>query len=281
MKYKGAIFTDLDGTFLDPTGKVSTKNIDALNLLSKHNIARVVCTGRTLDSSGEVAPQHLPFDFLIFSSGAGICNFSDRKILCKHEIAHNDIVALADFFLQKQLDFSIHFPIPKNHFFYWYSGPTKSADLISRLHYLKDFAVEGTTTHIKEMKSATQFLAIVHDSMIESVIKEAQNSFANLSFIRATSPLNQNYSWIEVFPKDINKGSGANWLCNYLGISKSHAMAIGNDYNDIHMLEWASPNSYIMADSPKELLEKFKIAPTNAEDGFATAVTQWLQQLKA
>ncbi len=67
MKYKGAIFTDLDGTFLDPAGKVSTRNIEALKLLHLNSIARVDCTGRILNSPGEVAPQNLPFDFLIFS----------------------------------------------------------------------------------------------------------------------------------------------------------------------------------------------------------------------
>ena len=71
MKYNGLLFTDLDGTLLNSKSKISNENIEALNFLREHNIACAVCTGRTLNSSREVVPVGLPFDYLIFSSGAG------------------------------------------------------------------------------------------------------------------------------------------------------------------------------------------------------------------
>lgn len=273
------MLTDLDGTFLNPVGKINQANLDALELLHKHGIARAVCTGRTLDSSREVVPRNLPFDYLIFSSGAGICEFANEKILCRHELSKADILLLTNYFREKQIDFSVHFPIPNNHFFYWFSGPVKSPDLISRLHWLKEFAIEGNDELINKLESATQLLAIVNDEQLY-MFEELRNSFRHLSFIRATSPLNQGYTWIEVFPKDVSKGKGAEWLCNYLSIPWENTVSLGNDYNDIHMLEWTA-TSYIMDNSPEELKARFKTAPSNADDGFAVAIKQWLGKLEA
>lgn len=278
QNYKGLMLTDLDGTFLNETGKINMENIEALKLLGKHKVARAACTGRTLNSAREVVARNLPFDFLVFSSGAGICNFADDKVICRHEITQPEIKELAEFFRNKNLDFSIHFPIPENHRFYWYSGKVMTPDLVSRLHYLAEFAVKGSDKECLGMQSATQFLAICPDLRINETIEEARNLFSNLSFIRATSPLNEGYSWIEVFPANINKGSGGDWLCKTFDIPLNKTMSIGNDYNDIHMLEWAE-TPFIMANSPDELKKRFNVVPSNSENGFAVAVKQWLSSI--
>ena len=274
-KYKGLVLTDLDGTFLNPFGKISEANIQALNKLHKFGIARAVCTGRTLNSAREVVPCSLPFDFLIFSSGAGISDFSKDNILCKHSLIAEDIIELTRFFKAKKVDFSVHFPIPDNHYFYWFSGPEKSPDLISRLHYLKEFAIEGNDELVRRLTAATQFLIIIPDESL-GLLDEAKNLFKHLSMVRATSPLTPNYTWIEVFPDKVTKGAGAEWLCKYLGLENNQTMSIGNDYNDIQMLEWTG-TAYVMDNSPDDLKKRFKVCPSNEFDGFSKAVDQWLE----
>ena len=276
-KYKGLVLTDLDGTFLNPIGKINEANIHALNKLNKYGIARAVCTGRTLNSAREVVPTELPFDFLIFSSGAGIAEFSNDKILCSHSLVSEEIQELTDFFIDKKVDFSVHFPIPDNHYFYWFScGSEKSPDLISRLHYLKPFALEGTKEILSRLKTATQFLVIISDEYL-SLFDEARRFFKHLSFVRATSPITPNYTWIEVFPDKTSKGTGAEWLSKYLELSREQTMSIGNDYNDIQMLDWTG-TAYIMDNSPEDLKKRFRVAPSNQYDGFAYAVDNWLEE---
>ena len=276
-KYKGLVLTDLDGTFLNPTGGIDEANIKALEKLHKYDVASAVCTGRTLNSAREVVPHDLPFDYLIFSSGAGIVDFSNDKILCSHSLVFEEIQSLTDFFKSKNLDFSVHFPIPNNHYFYWFSGSEKSPDLISRLHYLKEFAKEGNEETISRMKAATQFLVIISDEYL-SLLDEAKSKFKHLSFVRATSPITPNYTWIEVFPDKTSKGTGAEWLCRYLGLTREQTMGIGNDYNDIQLLDWTG-TSYIMENSPEDLKKRFNSVPSNANEGFAYAVDNWLEEI--
>lgn len=277
MSFDGMMLTDLDGTFLDAKGKTTKENIEALEFLGKHRIVRTACTGRTLHSSREVIGYKMPFDYLIFSSGAGICAFKDDYVISHHEINQSQIMTIFDYFKKKDLDFSVHFSIPENHKFYWFESRNPTQDLESRLYHLKDFAEKGTKEKVKQMKLATQFLAITEKGY--ETVKEMKKLFPELSIIRATSPLNPKYTWIEVFPKNVSKGKAAAWLCNHLGIEQKNTMSIGNDYNDMEMLEWTN-QSYVVSNAPADIIEKFKAAPHHDENGFAEAAYQWIKETR-
>lgn len=268
------VLTDLDGTFLNSDRSIDSENLNTLHQLGEHGVIRVAATGRTLHSSREVLGFELPFDYLIFSTGAGICRFADNQILHKKALTAIDIHAVAEYFAECQLDFSIHHPIPDNHRFHWYSSPNPTPDLLSRLHYLADFAVQGDFRDIEE---ATQLLAITLNGL--AIIEELQRRFNHLSIIRTTSPIDGKHIWIEVFPPGASKGSAAEWLCNSLNIARDRTMSIGNDFNDLAMLEWTQ-TSFAVANAAPELIEKFSPAPDNDNQGFAIAARGWLEQLQ-
>ena len=89
-----------------------------------------------------------------------------------------------------------------------------------------------------------------------------------LQVIRATSPLDHKSIWLEIFPKGVSKGHAANRLCNFLQIKRHNTIGIGNDYNDIDLLDWTA-RSFAVANSPKELKQKYETVKSNEEDGFA------------
>lgn len=268
------VLTDLDGTFLNSDRSISAENLEALHTLGRHGVVRVAATGRSLHSSREVLGWKLPFDYLIFSTGAGICHFTDSNIIHKRGLETEDIHAVARFFLKCQLDFSIHYPIPDNHRFHWYASPNPTSDLISRLKILADYAVQGDYLEIKE---ATQLLAITLNG--PEVIEKMQQLFSHLSIIRTTSPLDGRHTWIEVFPPGASKGAAAKWLCNHLNIDRERTMSIGNDFNDLAMLKWTQ-TSFAVANAAPELIEQFLPAPENDGQAFAIAAINWLKGLQ-
>jgi hydroxymethylpyrimidine pyrophosphatase-like HAD family hydrolase len=99
--------------------------------------------------------------------------------------------------------------------------------------------------------------------------------FSHLNIIRTTSPIDGRHVWIEVFPAGVSKGRAASWLCNTLNIAREKTMSIGNDYNDLAMLEWTR-YAYAVANSPADLRCRFSPAPANDSDGFTAAVKHWL-----
>lgn len=278
MSFAGMMLTDLDGTFLDANGKTTKENLEALEFLGKHKIVRTACTGRTLHSAREVIGYKMPFDYLIFSSGAGICAFNDDYVISHHEINSTQIMKIYEYLKKKDLDFSVHLPIPDNHKFYWFESKNPTEDLESRLFHLKDFAEKGSEDKVKQMKLATQFLAITEKGY--ETVEEMKKLFPSLSIIRATSPLNAKYTWIEIFPKNVSKGKAAAWLCNHLGIEQKDTMSIGNDYNDMEMLEWTN-DSYVVSNAPADIVERFKTVPHHDESGFAKAAYHWIRETKA
>ncbi|GAB4268412.1 MAG: Cof-type HAD-IIB family hydrolase [Candidatus Rifleibacteriota bacterium] len=273
MKASAIMLTDLDGTLLASDRTVSEVNRSVLALLGKKKIVRVAATGRSLYSCRKVIPEGFPFDYLIFSSGAGIMNWKTGKILKTSALSSDEIRSVAEHFLSCNLDFSIHQPIPHTHRFHWFASSNPNRDFLERLELFKKFASTGDYNKIN---SATQLLAVTEN--LDQVLPGLRKKFADLNIIRTTSPLNRHVTWIEVFPGNVSKGHAAEWLSRYLDIEQSRTMSVGNDFNDLSMLEWTR-FSYIMQNAATELKSMFRNAPSNDDNGFSFAVLDWLKHL--
>lgn len=273
MSYRGILLTDLDGTLLDSERRVSRKNYDTFATLKQSKIVRVAATGRSLFSSRRVLSKDFPIDYLIFSSGAGVLNWQTGEVIRACSLERPDIHAAAEFFLDCDLDFSIHQPIPDTHMFHWFASSSPNPDFLQRLGLFQQFAHTGD---YRDIASATQLLAVTEDH--HAIIPQLQQKFGNLNIIRTTSPLNGHVVWVEVFPAEVSKGHAGAWLCDQLGIDHQYSMCIGNDFNDLAMLEWAQ-TAFIMENAASELRQRFNNAPHHNHDGFAIAVESWLKEL--
>ena len=77
---------------------------------------------------------------------------------------------------------------------------------------------------------------------------------------------------IEVMPQGTNKANAVKTLCGIWGADPADALAFGDSYNDMPMLE-AVGEGYLMANAPKELLERFdRHTLDNDHDGIYEAL---------
>jgi HAD superfamily hydrolase (TIGR01484 family) len=120
-------------------------------------------------------------------------------------------------------------------------------------------------------------LLAVTDSC-DQLLADLKQNFKRLNIIRATSPLDKKAIWIEVFPEKVSKGHAAEWLSELLAIDPAFCMSVGNDYNDLAMLEWTR-HSYIMQNAALELQKQFFCVPDNNSNGFSFAINHWLKEL--
>lgn len=268
------VLTDLDGTLLQNDSSVSATNVQTLRMLGKKNTVRVAATGRTLYSARKVLSGDFPVDYLIFSSGAGIYDWHKQTLIHSNQLGHKDISLVAELFNNMDLDYTIHHPIPENHCFFWFASSKPTSDFLTRVKMYEGYTFCGD---YRQIKSATQFLAVSLDG--ERIIDKIKKPLSHLSIIRATSPLDHNHTWIEVFPMNVSKGHAADWLCKALNISKSNTMSIGNDYNDLHMLHWTA-SSYVVKNATSALHnnKQFTLVPSNQDNGFSHAVDHWLNK---
>jgi Cof subfamily protein (haloacid dehalogenase superfamily) len=90
-------------------------------------------------------------------------------------------------------------------------------------------------------------------------------------------------SILDLLPPGVSKGWALERLAARLGVDRKETMAIGDNWNDLGMLEWAG-QGIVMANATEELrtLAKtrgWKLAPSNDEDGVAIVLETALAKL--
>ena len=269
---KRIIFTDLDGTLFNSKNEISQENLDTLHTLGRKGITRVIVTGRSLLSATAVLPKEFPLDFLIFSSGAGVFHHRTGKILSKKEIDADTVQEVIKYLNELDVDYMIHEPIPNNHIFDYVKSSKPCADARRRIKIYDTFAkpLEG-----KYIGTATQLLAIVGKDK-SHLVDHAIENLENLSIIRATSPLDHKSIWIEIFPKGVDKGYACKKVIKNLGYRPDEVLVIGNDFNDLGMLE-AFEDSFVVRNAHQDLKDRFKVVESNDNNGFTEMVERFFK----
>ena len=99
---------------------------------------------------------------------------------------------------------------------------------------------------------------------------------ADIVVIQTTSTLDGKSTWIEVFPITVSKSQTAAWLAEGLGIDKERIVSIGNDYNDLDLLEWTT-RGYVVDNAPADLKSRFTGVASNNNGGVAEAARRSLE----
>jgi len=101
-----------------------------------------------------------------------------------------------------------------------------------------------------------------------------KNLSSRFRVIRTTSPFDGDSLWIEIFPTNVSKGLGSEYLRLKEGIPLQNVLSIGNDYNDLDLLSW-SP-SVVVKNAPESLKQRFfTLNKTNCENAFSEAISLW------
>ena len=263
------VATDLDGTFLKNDQSISNKNLDALHSLGETKIVRVAATGRNLRKVKDVLNVDIPFDFIVFSSGAGVFDWKKRKHIYNKNIDKEHSQKLVNYFVERRLNFHAFFPVPENHK-HWYFRGEKSCDEFERYFQFNNaFATEIEKTKFPETKLC-QFLIIIPENKkeFEKLKAEIEAISPGIRVIRTSSPITKGYIWIEIFQKSVSKGNGVKHICDLLDIKYTDTIGIGNDYNDIDLLDFTG-HSFITENAPADISKLYKSAPSNENDAFA------------
>ena len=281
MKHSKMIVTDFDGTLFSDDKKINRKDYETLINLGEKGIKRVIATGRSYFSADKVLDKDFPIDYLIFSSGAGILNWKTGEIIRSISIKADEIIKVYKILEESEFDFMLHKEIPENHrFFRFKNNDAENSDFENRCSIYKDYCLEGNSEEIFHLENATQFVVIKNlnksedPAEIHSMLK---NKLPELKVIRATSPIDRKSLWVEIFPREVSKAKAAQKICSDINISRENVMVIGNDYNDIDMLEWGGKNSFVVANAPADFKKVFKVVSSNNNCGFSEAVGMWLK----
>ena len=281
MKMEKKLFiTDFDGTLLKDDKTISHEDINTLELLKLNKITTAIATGRsvysfekTLKEMGMDSKNHfLPVDYVIFSTGAGIMDFPGCEVIFQKPVPFPDVGKITDYFDYRKVDYMVHKSIPDTHCFLYKSHGNHNPDFQARLALYKDYALP-LLSGCYHLGPATEVLGIIPGEANMDFIEIIKRDLSDFSVIHATSPLDHQSAWIEVFHKDVSKARAAAWLARRLGVSRKNVISVGNDYNDQDLLAW-SGKGFVVENSPDSLKQIFKTVPSNNQCGMTRAVKE-------
>jgi hydroxymethylpyrimidine pyrophosphatase-like HAD family hydrolase len=270
----GLVVTDLDGTLLNSSRELGARDRATLEELGTRGIVRVVATGRSLFSAERVLAADFPIDFLVFSSGAGIMSWPSRQLLLVRHMPAASALSLARRLRERGLDFMLHRAIPDNHRFFTHRTERINLDFEKRAHL---YAAYAQPLELPLSVGLPMCQALVVDPPPgPGCYPELAAELVDFSVIRATSPLDGVSTWIEVFPAGVSKAAAARWLECSLGRGRAPSLAVGNDYNDLSLLDWADL-ACVVGNAPAELRSRYRTVACNDDGGFSDAVRAALE----
>lgn len=266
---------DLDGTSLDSNSILQEKTINALKKLDENGIKFVFTSGRATPSVRYLMESTGIDNPLVTNNGA-LAFINKENLIYQNPLKYEEVEELINFSQENKL------------FFQFYDLDTYYSNRMcpERFNHLEKDSTYGMNYQVnfsfsikplKELKlrknSAFKFQIFLdkNDSNKLSTILE---KVSEMGLYATTS----SYGMIEIMQKNVNKFNGLSEISYLLGISKEEMAAIGDQDNDIPMLEnveisFAMGNAI---DKVKEISDF--VVSTNDEFGLVDAINIVLEK---
>ena len=282
----GLWLTDFDGTIKphDPKEPLAVADLAALKRLGAEGWVRAVVTGRSLFSFATAWEPGLELDWLIFSSGAGLCPWGalgPGPLLEAHSLKPLEAESALKTALDLNFGFFAYLPPPDGHHFYYLKPPVRIPSGFDKR--LKSFAAQSRPFPADyfdqppaDRQILTQLLLMIPEAEAVRAEAELARQLPHLSRLDCASPFSDNCRWLEVLPPGVSKGRAAAALGERLGLDRGQTVATGNDHNDSDLLDWAG-QAFVTQDAPPDLLARHRSIVPAGQGGLAQAVAQVLE----
>ena len=266
MTYKVIAF-DIDGTILNRWHRLPKKHIDVLERLHQEGMIIVPVTGRSLDGIPRELLKRGIVDYVISSNGAKVTNIQTQEDVYTNFMPSH----LVKDILNRVSIFKVSIGIQADGLSYDNSHVQRLGRRIlfwnefektPIIHSLNQFLDERH--HVEKI----QIFAWSHEKLFK--VKRMLSRFTGIRY-----PMSSN-KYIEITKDDTDKGIALKALMAHLGIEMHSVCAIGDDTNDIPMLESAGFAMVMGNAAPRVKRYADVVVPSNKKDGFQRAIYEYL-----
>jgi Cof subfamily protein (haloacid dehalogenase superfamily) len=272
MKYK-LIAMDMDGTLLNNNKEVSERSKQSLRKASELGVKLVICTGRIFASARYYAKLIGAKAPIVASNGAYIREKDRNEVVYEKalpsEIVHKLVDLIKSYDLYPQL-FTVD-TIYTEKLVYFSKNYSKWNETLPEEDRIKVEVVKDIKAVIEENNGKILKSVVMGDdgdkiSRLKKEIKEKLN-------VTAISSMDNN---IEIMAPDISKGNAVNVLADYYGVLPEEVICVGDNENDLSMIEYAGLG-VAMGNATEELkLAADYITDTNENDGVAKVIERFI-----
>ena len=249
------IATDLDGTLLDNFGHVSDKNLQAIKNAKRHGILTIATTARSIRSTQSISLKSGLGPLAVCQNGAAVYRVETKELLYHNPIETVNALSIICelrtempgiiFAIEKLEKF-----IPEKGFF---STP------------LPGLIAEPVDDIIAEISEPVTKIICRHPTTPHRELKDRAyrhcHNFADITSAGA--------DWVDFQASGTSKATGLAYAAKILNIGNDQVAAIGDNSNDVPMLEWVTFSAATSNANSEAKSSADWIVPSNLDSGVA------------
>ena len=277
---------DLDGTLLNSKGKISEANKIAIRQAEEFGVLVTIATGRRFRDALPVAAE-LEFNAPLITHNGALLKYAESfetvaASLLDHETSleilrvgkafGGDALVSVDPHGHGTLLFDTVSDnnIPLQKYIAW----------SDRLHGNEN---GKSAIHVERLEDTVGDNEVIHISFsggcdaMKKMYRVLEDELGKSVTLLATIYPHLDFTLIDILPPHASKGTGVEKLASLHGLSRENVMTIGDNYNDLEMLEFAG-TGVVMGNADPSLLEReeFYTTVSNDENGVAVAINKFI-----
>jgi Cof subfamily protein (haloacid dehalogenase superfamily) len=261
------IAIDLDGTLLNSKKEISAANKETLAKAKAAGVKVVICTGRPLKAIHHILDElnlEEPGDYAVTFNGGLVQKNDTGEVMAKSALKMADIAYLYETIhpLGLPMDVisdTVVFQLPSEH-----------ASLYKEANPFMDF-YDGTVETLEQNRVYNKAISAVAATFLdEQIAKFPAEVRERFEVIKSRDML------LEFMPKGVTKAVGIDLLAKHLGITSEEVMTLGDEENDLPMIDYAGVGVAMGNAVPAIKAAANVETDTNDNDGVAKAVEKYV-----
>ncbi len=277
---------DLDGTFLNSAGKISEENKIAVRRAEENGVLVTIATGRRFRDALPIALE-AEFNAPVICHNGALLKYAESLETVAFSLLENSTVGEIlrvgkEFGGDALLSADPH----GKGILYYDTVSDENIPLQKYLAWAQSLHgedAENSVRHLENLADVAPHLETIHISFsgkcdrMDEMQKILQTELGKTVNILATVYTKLNFTLLDILPPDSSKGFGVERLAQMNGYSAENVMVIGDNFNDLEMLEYAG-TPVIMGNAMPEMLacQEFHQTTSNDENGVAAAIERFI-----
>lgn len=279
------VASDLDGTIIDKHNDIYKDNFKAISDINKSNIPFVVCTGKTYSIYKGLCSSFYA-SYGIFGNGTSIINLKTGEEIYQSLLDSSTVINSIKMAKQNNLHVHVYtknqiiteellyldlrnYKLQKNNI---YNNKLEFKIVPDLLDYLTNKEIPISNVVISSTNSLENFQEEILNNLDVSVLNiKKYGKFKD-------KIIDKEYEYLDIIPKNVSKGNALEILGNYLKIDKNEILAIGDNLNDLDMVEKSGIGIAINnAYSELKQIANYTTEKNVEQGGFAEAIYKFIK----
>jgi Cof subfamily protein (haloacid dehalogenase superfamily) len=262
------IALDVDGTVMDASGKISIKVREAIQTARNKGVVVTLISGRTRVNLKDLVAEleiSAPFSG---SNGAFIAHPARHELMAHFPFPCAEAAQILAIAMQeKSIGICFHYTDQA------YFDPQGYA-WISRIapRWVAHATVLDLNTLLRETPTPCKINLMGEEQILERLAARIQSELPEIVINPGMTA-----QVIEITAARVTKGAALAQLCAFLNIPISMAVAVGDGFNDVSMLQQAGLSIAMGNASPEVKAAAQRVAPSVDEDGLVWAIQEALR----